>query len=299
MSAGDPAAETLRIPTADGWSLAASRLPAAGPQRHVAVLSHAMFVSRTTLSRLAAALAQHGITCWTVDLRGHGDSGPGAEHADWSYADIVLRDIPAAVHALAAQEGVRPVWVGHSLAAHGGLAAWALEPTLPLSGLVSLGGNLWMSRFFPHRATWLAREATLLAWASLTRAVGRFPVRRLGLGSDDEAQRYVHDLVHIARRDRFELEGRDVLAALSRLEGRVLSITSRGDTWMCAPAVARAFLGHAERARVVHREVGEAPGEPGHPATQEAGVDHMGLVLDKRMASVFAEAADFVASCAG
>ncbi len=250
-----------------------------------------MFVGRATLKRLAERLATHGIETWTVDFRGHGDSGPTARAADWTYSDIVVQDIPAAARWVAERAGRRPVWIGHSLGAHGGLAAWALFPELPLAGLVSLGGNVWMSRFVPDRLAWLHRQATLAAWTQLTRALGYFPVRRLRLGSDDEARSYVKELAEIFTNDRYIVAGREVLPGLSAITAPVLSVTSVGDAWMCPPAAARALLGHVSRAPVVHRVVGELADDP-------RTVDHMGLVLDKRMMAIVDETvAPFVLAC--
>ena len=91
-----------------------------------------MFCNRRAMDRpagegLGTHLAKSGFETYLVDLRGHGQSGPAASrNVDFSYDDIVLRDIPAVIRHVAALHPDLPlVWLGHSLGGHAGLAALA------------------------------------------------------------------------------------------------------------------------------------------------------------------------------
>jgi pimeloyl-ACP methyl ester carboxylesterase len=135
---------------------------------------------------LAAALAQGGLDCFSLDLRGHGDSRrspPGARH-DWTLDDYLALDVPAALEAILRVTGQRRVlWVGHSQGALLGLAAAQRLPDR-IAGVVALAPPIRIPmspvehRFLPALAGWrLFRPlAELLAPVS-----GWWQPRRAGL----------------------------------------------------------------------------------------------------------------------
>ena len=272
----------VRITTDDGARLAVTVVEPAGPPLGLVVAGHAMFVCGRTLRLIARALADRGFLVWALDFRGHGLSQADDPRTDWSYDDIVLSDIPVALRAAEAV-GLPVFLLGHSLGGHAGLAALAADPTLRVAGVVALGANVWMPRFAEDAIAHAKSLAIVTAWTALTRAVGYFPVRRLGLGTDDEAASYVRQLARTARSDRWaSLDGSiDYLVALSQLRVPVLSVSSRGDTWMCRPEAAQRFMAFVG-GPVTHRVVGDGEGEA-------SDIDHMGLVLDRRMEPVWAE----------
>ena len=169
-----------RAPTetraADGLVLRGERLMPVGRPKAVAVLGHAMWVNRRTLDRprgrgLASTLCDAGIACFVFDLRGHGESGPGArEGARYTYDDFVRLDVPALVrHARAELPGRTVAVVGHSLTGHAAMIAAGREPHDAPDAIVGLASNLWLPRFEPGLRRRLAKGAALAAWASLRR----------------------------------------------------------------------------------------------------------------------------------
>src|SRR6476620_5688121 len=90
--------QPLMIACSDGWRLDAEILAPPQP-RAVAVLGHAMFVNRRTLTRrLAPHLQSRDIAVIAFDLRGHGGSRPRAsDGGSWSYDDLVEYDVPAVI----------------------------------------------------------------------------------------------------------------------------------------------------------------------------------------------------------
>ena len=96
----------IAVPCEDGVVLQVERIPARGRARGVAVVLHAMMVDRRSMDRptgagLASTLASEGWEVWNADFRGHG----GSVAAQWSYDDLVLRDVPALVAAARAAGG--------------------------------------------------------------------------------------------------------------------------------------------------------------------------------------------------
>lgn len=252
-----------------------------------------MFCDRRTLDRpagegLGSALAASGFETWLVDFRGHGDAGPPiSREVDASYDDVILRDIPAAIRAVHARAGGLPLFLlGHSLGGHGGAAALAVDRSLPVAGLVSLAGNVWIRSLEPDPIVWAAKRAQVELWMTVTRLHGFFPARRYRMGIGGEGISYVRQFARNTRLDRWgSIDGRhDYLRLLSHVTLPILSVASTGDTRMCTPLCARLWLDHAVRAEVTHRVVGERLGDP-------TGIGHMEVVLDPAMRPIWDEIA--------
>ncbi|HEX2162311.1 MAG TPA: alpha/beta fold hydrolase [Thermoanaerobaculia bacterium] len=287
------AASPIPVRTADGWTIHLHRHPPGGdasqtdPRRPVLLLSPGMMLSGRSLDRprrrgMASWLAARGHAVYLVDLRGHGASRPAAaEGGDWTYDEIVAFDVPAAVEAAAALHPGRPlVWIGHSLSAHAGAAAFGQRPDLPLAAAVLISPVVWIRRHEPSVAVWAAKRLTLAAWWGLTRAVGYTPARRLRIGSDDEAPGYVRQFVEWAKADAWmsrpeppgppaPWRGRvDYLAGLARVRFPVLVVNARGDRWIARTPCVRRFAAAFVAAPVEFLELGRRElgtrREPGH-----------------------------------
>ncbi len=127
-------AALLEVPTADGWTIALHHFPAAGPRarRHPVILCHGIMSNRFTWDldarvSLATWLARRGFDVYALDLRGGGDSlRPGLfddQRYTYRFDDYVAHDVPAAIEAVSARAGGRPVhWIGHSM---GGMIMYA------------------------------------------------------------------------------------------------------------------------------------------------------------------------------
>lgn len=280
--------ERLEVRAADGWRLSACKVPHRGARRGAVLALPAMMVDARTLRArrgrggrrapgLAESLADHGLDVVVADFRGHGGSGPAAPVGSWTYDDLVYRDIPALAD-LARGEG--PLYLlGHSLGGHAGAAA-AVSGAVDVDGLVLLASNVWMPSLEPSRRRALRKGCAMAAFLAVSRAAGRFPSRRLRVGSVDEALPYVEDLARFWREDAWrDRRGRDWLAEASGFSRPVLQLTGRADTLMGhvdgVRAWTRAFPRH--EVRHVGRGDHDLPFDP----------DHMGIAADPRSAPLW------------
>lgn len=290
----------------------ADRPTAGDPDRPVLLLSPGMMLSGRSLDRpsgrgMATALAARGHTVYLLDLRGHGASRPAAgEGGDWTYDEIVAFDVPAAVEAVAARHpGRRLVWIGHSLSAHAGAAAFGQRPDLPLAAAVLISPVVWIRRHEPSAAAWLVKRAILSLWWWLTRSVGHLPARRLRIGSDDEAPGYVRQYLDWARADAwrsrpeppgppYPWSGRvDYLAGLARVRFPVLVVNARGDRWISRTACVRCFADAFTAAAVDFWELGRRElGLPESRFLPEPG--HMALVKEARSTAAWERIAGWI-----
>lgn len=158
------------VAAADGWQLCAwHRAPAQRRFVEPIVLCHGLsnnhrFLEFQAPHSLAAALADAGFECFTVELRGAGNAAPAplGTRADGCIDDYVKFDVPALVHFAARQAGAeKAFWVGHSL---GGLVALAAADEAlqqKLKGLVTIGSPVffraqWGTRWLLKFGYWLS-----------------------------------------------------------------------------------------------------------------------------------------------
>jgi predicted alpha/beta hydrolase len=280
--------ETIEVRTADGQTLFADvREPAEDKIVGVAVLAHAMFARRTEFERpagngLAELISEAGYVTIAFDFRGHGDSAPFAKDgADWSYDDLVRSDLPAVASCAKGRfPGVPLMVVGHSLGGHVALASQATG-ALGADALVLVAANVWMRQLEPSLRLWLAKRAVSESLVLLCRRSGYFPARRLRLGSDDEAARYMASLARTAREGRWTSDDGQVdYGALARdIKIPVVTITSEADRLMCSPdcgeRMVAPLLGPKRNERVNRSDDGSGP--PGH----------MGLVTSGQVRDVY------------
>ncbi|UQA61963.1 alpha/beta fold hydrolase [Polyangium aurulentum] len=284
--------EPVTVRTEDGWVLRGEAI-AAGDGRGVAVLGHAMMASRRTLDRprgkgLASALAAEGLGVVMFDLRGHGESGPSARDGGaYTYDDFVLRDIPALV-AFARERfgGQRVALVGHSLAAHAGLALAGVFPERGPDAMVSIAGNIWLPSLESSRLRGAAKAAFLRGWLAVTERWGHFDPRPLRMGTDAVALPYVRQFWQMWSEDRFGSidGGTDYLTALGRVKIPVFSVASEGDRLLAHPESVARFMDLVGSARKASRVVR-------HGELGEKAPDHMGLVTRTSSAPVWGQIA--------
>jgi predicted alpha/beta hydrolase len=273
----------------DGWRLQVEVRTPPDP-RAVAVVSHAMFVDRRTLDRprgrgLVSQLVERGIAVLSFDLRGHGQSAPRAgEGGSWHYDDLVEGDVPAVVaHARAQFPSLPLACVGHSLFGHVVLAHLTRHATR-IDKLVLLAGNYvhpeWPLRGFADKG------ATILLMCGITRALGYFPTRRMGLGSDDEAAPFVYDFLrNLSLRDWRSRDGFSYAAARSTVKTPILSIAGAGDRLLAPAGQVLSLIAPCPNARF--HLAGRATGLAFDPG-------HMALAIDERCRPVWDQVADFI-----
>ena len=228
--------EEITARTADGVTLRIDRMRAVGSRRGTIVCLHAMmtdgrYFGARRANGFAQALAAAGVDVLVADFRGHGRSvPPRAGKNDWSFDDLVELDLPAIVGAAGGDVSI----LGHSL---GGLVACAAIATsrIPPPRLLALAAtSVWLGET-------LARRAIMTAYRSITRALGRAPIRALRAGTADEAALYVEQLTGWARSGRWtSLRGVDYLAQLAHITAPTWACAGTGD-WMCRPADANAI----------------------------------------------------------
>lgn len=254
--------EELAATTSDGVRIKIDRVH--GGSRGAIVCLHAMMTDGRYFGArrdgFAVAIAQLGYDVFVADFRGHGYSvPPRAGIDDWSFDDLVTKDLPAIVRACADAADVPPdelILVGHSL---GGLVATAALGT----------GKIMQPRalLLPATAVWLTgpdgskrRRALMAAYRGLTALFGKAPVRAIGAGSADESATYVEQLTSWAKTAKWtSLAGLDYGAALAKIETPVIPLVGAGD-WMCTPDDARGFAAKLPTARPV-RVVGKKHGD--------------------------------------
>ncbi len=279
---------------------------AAGPRapKVVVALSHAMLVDRRTLDQppgegLLSRLRAAGALVFWFDQRGHGRSTPlPRQGARWDYDDLV--DDAGVVAAYLAQRfpTLPRVAVGHSLFGHVALAWQALvdagrAPLAPrreppkavgYDGLVLLGANVWLPQLEPFRPRWWFKRVfyPLLVLAAVRH--GYLPARSLRVGTADEPLPYLQQLGRwLGQADWTAESGHSYLGDLPRVRVPILSVASVGDRLLAVPVCQLRFASHTQGA-IDHITVGRAFGHACEP-------DHMGLVLDERMAPVWGQIA--------
>jgi predicted alpha/beta hydrolase len=177
----------------------------------------------------ALAKATAGVAV-LADLRGQGGSPTLARRgARFSYNDIVAKDIPPLISAIAAQFPGRPVYlVGHSLGGQlGSLAAVHAAPDL--AGLILVASGTAHYRAWPKA---LRRRAgiTVQAVRFVAALLPWYPGRLLGFGGD-QPRRFMADWSYNASTGRYRCTGSriDYEEALNDLTLPVLSVEIRAD----------------------------------------------------------------------
>ncbi len=171
---GERHAETLRVPTADGAQIALRHFPAdprTAPRTHPVILCHGIMSNTYTWDlddevSFAAWLQRRGFAVYALDLRGGGEArrwgGYGGRGYTWSVDDYVEHDVPAAIEAVSARHGGRPVhWVGHSM---GGIVMYGWLPRgdqRRVRSLVAVGSPAVL----PVHVGWLRESGALLPLA--------------------------------------------------------------------------------------------------------------------------------------
>jgi oxygen-independent coproporphyrinogen-3 oxidase len=308
------AGEPVALRTADGALLCGDLLlPPAGQPPTVAIaLSHAMMVDRRTLDQppgegLLSQLVAAGAAVLWFDQRGHGKSAPlPRSGASWDY-DALVDDAGVVADYLAQRFPDLPrVAVGHSLFGHVALAwqatvaaGWSTDrdtqappaKRVGYDGLVLIGANVWLPQLEPLRPRWWLKQVTFAVLVAASAWRGYLPVRDLRMGSADEPYAYLRQMgAWLGQHDWTARDGRSYLHALSAVRVPILSVASVGDRLLAVPTCQLRLAGQTQ-GPVTHINVGRAWGDPCEP-------DHMGLVLDSRMAPVWRQIAAWTRSLA-
>jgi len=229
--------EPVRAVCDDGVALALYHArPAAPRPTPPLLLVHGTFSNRNFFlgqreRGLARFLAEHGFDAWVAELRGHGRSGTAGRAAAWRFEDWIRRDAPALVGQVFAETGAdRLVWIGHSAGGIIGLGYAGLgEPrSRAIAGLVAIASPA---------PTGLGVMQVPLARAAygITRVMGRFPARMIGIGPEDEHRGIMQQWMrwNISGQWRGD-DGTDYFANCASITIPILALAGGGD-WAIAP----------------------------------------------------------------
>jgi predicted alpha/beta hydrolase len=267
--------EELEIRTADGVALRAMvhDPPEGIALRGTCVMAHAMFARKSEFGRrdrpgLAQAYAAAGFRTIAFDFRGHGESTLPRGAEEWTYDDLVRRDLPAVFDCARSRSEDRPVLVvGHSLGGHVALAAQG-SGKIAADGIIAIAANVWIRELETSRARWAVKLALARVMEEAVARLGRLPARRLRLGSDDASAAFVRDLLRFIHDGSWKsADGADdYLASLARVVVPVCAVSSENDHVTCHPASAEAFAqrcsGPREMLRIARSDDGRRA--PGH-----------------------------------
>src|SRR5437016_11494444 len=180
-----------RVTTPDGVELALHRLRAFRDGRPAVRLGHGAFTKHrfwlhssdgTQAGGMAHFLGAAGLDVWLADLRHHGESAREPRRGAWTFEDWVLRDTPTLVARVREEtDGAPLAWVGHSAGGAAGLCWLArVAAAAPVGAIVTLG-TPGPRRLGP------VRRALAAATMAVSRALGHFPPRALGVGNGGDA----------------------------------------------------------------------------------------------------------------
>jgi oxygen-independent coproporphyrinogen-3 oxidase len=241
------------VVTDDGVELALFRMRAHRDGRPALLLVHGAFVGhRIWLRRGCAAYFEDcGLDVWLADLRHHGASAREPSPRTWRYEDWILSDAPALVRRVRQETVDAPVaWLGHSSGGAVGLCAAARGPADARCDAIVTFGTPGPRRMSPLR--WAGAAAMI----GLARAVGRFPARALGVGSEDEAADILADWLAWNVRGRWlGRDGYDYWTALRAVAQPYLAVAGASDRLFAPPAACRQVvqqIGSSRRELSVH-----------------------------------------------
>lgn len=280
----------VRVQTADGVPLAVRRVAATRPRQAVLICGHAMMANGSYFGDASAGFAAHlaarGIDVYILDWRGHGAScPPSPRRSQWSFTAYVERDLPAICAAVSLDAGCEMgalCYLGHSLGGLVGLAALGQGVIAAPRRLVLAATSVWTEG---PSGSW-RRRAIMEVFRSSAALFGAVPVRRLGLGTDDENRQYAGEIAGWAHEGRWSSPtGVAYADLLPTIEVPTLAVVSLADR-LCRPADARAL--HRKLPMVIEeRLVGVGAGDA-------RDSDHFAMLRNAAFVGLWDEIADFV-----
>jgi predicted alpha/beta hydrolase len=280
------AVSELRVPAADGYSLAATLFVPDREGDSVAVLSAGMGIPRGFYGRYASYLASRGVAVLTFDYRGVGGSRPArlrrfhATATDWG-----AKDLSGAIE-WSADRFARVAAIGHSLG--GQLIGLApSNPRLARILFIASQSAYWRHWDSPRKVLLLAMWSTALP--ATAAALGMFPGRALGLG-EDVPEHVMREWSAWCRSPHYNAgpPGGSRRAGFARVTAPIHAY-SFSDDWYAPRRAVDALLASYPSARSEHRHV--AP-----PDLGLSRLGHFGFFREGPTKALWAETADWLAA---
>lgn len=247
--------ESLFIPIGDDTQLHLKRISSdrQGPpvlMIHGSIENGRIFYSKNGKG-VGPYLARHGFDVFIADLRGKGQSTPPIDNdAQFSQTDAIREDIPAFLAKINEIRGERAIhFVAHSWGGVLFLAHLARKPDTEVASMVMFGTKRRVSVMNWQRLVKIDFLWSFF-WRILVRRYGYLPVRRFGLGADNEAKNfYLQTSKWIYQKDWIDPEdGFDYGAALRKMDlPHALYLTGRNDH----------CLGHRQDVQLLMGETGQ------------------------------------------
>ena len=225
----------MEIRAADGFPLHATLYDAQSDR--ALVIASAMGVKRRYYEPFAQFLAQNGITVLTFDYRGIGDSRPPSlRRFNGTLTEWGTLDIPAAIDWVTRELKPKSLaYAGHSA---GGQLAGLAHNIDRVEQLILVCAQSGYWRHWPGVRKW-GLGALWVTMPLISRTVGYFPSRVLGLGSEELPREVASEWAKWGRHPHY-LFGYHDAVPYSRITAPILAWSFAADTY--APKAAVDYL---------------------------------------------------------
>jgi len=239
---------TVHFPADDGYELTGT-LYDAGAQRTLLIAS-AMGVKRRYYDAFARFIAERGLNVLTFDYRGIGDSRPASLRGfEGSLLDWGRLDLAAAIDFISGPLS----YLGHSV---GGQIAGLAPNVHRVDRFVFTSSQSGYWRHWPGVSRF-GLGALWLAMPAISRVVGYFPSKVLGLGSEELPRNVATEWAKFGRHREY-LFGYADAAPYASIAAPMLAFSFHDDRYAPRRAV-EALLAKYSSARVTHKHI-EQPG---------------------------------------
>ncbi|MDN5745817.1 MAG: alpha/beta fold hydrolase [Nocardioidaceae bacterium] len=229
--------ETVFVDNDSGYQVPIHWTP--GSEGPVIVILGALSTPAPFYQRLTTEIGARGWPVAVVEQRGLGASALRPSHdVDWSFADVLHTDLPAALGWVREQAPDRPlVLLGHSLGGHYAAMAAGLYAEHVDGVVLAACGTPWVGAFEDPVRSMIQHLGAVIPTLCAER--GYYPGEEAGFGGD-EACGVMADWRHLAQTNRFRLgEDEETVAGLiGQYDGPVLAIGMSEDDFAPPAAVA-------------------------------------------------------------
>lgn len=241
-------ARTVTFAAADGYELTGTVYDAGS--RHWLLIASAMGVKRRYYDAFARFMAELEMNVLTFDYRGIGDSRPRSLRGfDGSMLDWGKLDVAAAIDFIKRQQPITLAYLGHSA---GGQIAGLAPNVDRVDRFVFTSSQSGYWRLWPGVSK-LGLGALWLAMPLISRVVGYFPSKLLGLGSEELPRNVATEWARFGRHREYLFAYADA-APYARITAPILAFSFRDDRYAPRAAV-EALLAKYSSARITHKHI--------------------------------------------